>query len=105
MGVQKKEHNRKEREGKTGDGMGNVKTKGTNFYRYGLQSLCAGVDMHGYTDSFVVTRKRSSSSSASQMAKPSAMPRETSPRLLSTRTAQRLSPVSSPTGSGSTTRE
>ena len=28
MGVQKKEHNRKEREGKTGDGMGNVKTKG-----------------------------------------------------------------------------
>ncbi|KAI4606577.1 GTPase required for pre-60S ribosomal subunit nuclear export and maturation [Alternaria ethzedia] len=33
MGVQKKEYNRKEREGKTGDGMGNVKTKGANFYR------------------------------------------------------------------------
>jgi hypothetical protein len=34
MGNQKKEANRKEREGKTGDGMGNVKTKGENFYRY-----------------------------------------------------------------------
>ncbi|EAT91611.2 GTP-binding protein [Parastagonospora nodorum] len=33
MGTQKKEKNRKEREGKTGDGMGNVKTKGENFYR------------------------------------------------------------------------
>ncbi|KAH6851711.1 Nucleolar GTP-binding protein 2 [Alternaria tenuissima] len=33
MGVQKKEKVRKEREGKTGDGMGNVKVKGTNFYR------------------------------------------------------------------------
>jgi hypothetical protein len=41
MGVQKKEFNRKEREGKTGDGMGNVKTKGTNFYRYVSHSLCA----------------------------------------------------------------
>lgn len=34
MGTQKKEKNRKEREGKTSDGMGNVKTKGENFYRY-----------------------------------------------------------------------
>lgn len=33
MGSQKKEKNRKEREGKTGDGMGNVKVKGENFYR------------------------------------------------------------------------
>ncbi|KAF1830953.1 NGP1NT-domain-containing protein [Decorospora gaudefroyi] len=33
MGVHKKEKSRKEREGKTGDGMGNVKVKGTNFYR------------------------------------------------------------------------
>ncbi|KAH8707068.1 NUC091 domain-containing protein [Phaeosphaeriaceae sp. PMI808] len=35
MGTQKKEKNRKEREGKTGDGMGNVKVKGENFYRSG----------------------------------------------------------------------
>jgi nuclear GTP-binding protein len=35
MGTQKKEKNRKEREGKTGDGMGNVKVKGENFYRTG----------------------------------------------------------------------
>lgn len=34
MGTQKKEANRKERQGKTGDGMGNVKVKGENFYRY-----------------------------------------------------------------------
>ena len=33
MGTQKKEKNRKERQGKTGDGMGNVKVKGENFYR------------------------------------------------------------------------
>ena len=34
MGTHKKEANRKERQGKTGDGMGNVKVKGENFYRY-----------------------------------------------------------------------
>jgi nuclear GTP-binding protein len=34
MGSGKKEANRKERQGKTGDGMGNVKVKGENFYRY-----------------------------------------------------------------------
>ncbi|KAF1914090.1 NUC091 domain-containing protein [Ampelomyces quisqualis] len=33
MGTQKKEKSRKERQGKTGDGMGNVKVKGENFYR------------------------------------------------------------------------
>ena len=34
MGTGKKEATRKERQGKVGDGMGNVKTKGENFYRY-----------------------------------------------------------------------
>ncbi|KAI5290046.1 GTPase required for pre-60S ribosomal subunit nuclear export and maturation [Ascosphaera acerosa] len=34
MGTGKKEANRKVRQGKTGDGMGNVKVKGENFYRY-----------------------------------------------------------------------
>lgn len=34
MGVHKKEKSRREREGKAHDGMGNVKVKGTNFYRY-----------------------------------------------------------------------
>ncbi|KAF2751897.1 NGP1NT-domain-containing protein [Sporormia fimetaria CBS 119925] len=33
MGTHKKEANRKVRQGKTGDGMGNVKVKGENFYR------------------------------------------------------------------------
>ncbi|KAL0934723.1 nucleolar gtp-binding protein [Colletotrichum truncatum] len=33
MGTGKKEANRKVRQGKTGDGMGNVKVKGENFYR------------------------------------------------------------------------
>lgn len=34
MGTGKKESTRRERQGKTSDGMGNVKTKGENFYRY-----------------------------------------------------------------------
>jgi len=34
MGTAKKEASRKVREGKTSDGMANVKTKGENFYRY-----------------------------------------------------------------------
>lgn len=34
MGTAKKEKARKERQGKLGDGMNNVKTKGENFYRY-----------------------------------------------------------------------
>jgi hypothetical protein len=42
MGTQKKEKNRKEREGKTGDGMGNVKVKGENFYRYAVCATGAG---------------------------------------------------------------
>jgi len=33
MGTGKKEAARRERQGKTGDGMGNVKVKGENFYR------------------------------------------------------------------------
>jgi nuclear GTP-binding protein len=33
MGTGKKEANRKIRQGKVGDGMANVKTKGENFYR------------------------------------------------------------------------
>lgn len=33
MGSGKKEAARKERQGKTDDGMGNVRTKGENFYR------------------------------------------------------------------------
>lgn len=33
MGTGKKEAARKERQGKVGDGMANVKTKGENFYR------------------------------------------------------------------------
>lgn len=60
---------------------------------------------HTFTNSFPAMRRRSRSLSASQTARLSATPRETSPRLLSTKTAMRLLPVSSPTGSGSTTRE
>jgi nuclear GTP-binding protein len=33
MGTGKKEASRRERQGKTGDGMANVRTKGENFYR------------------------------------------------------------------------
>jgi hypothetical protein len=34
MGTGKKEAARRERQGKTSDGMANVKVKGENFYRY-----------------------------------------------------------------------
>ena len=34
MGSGKKEAARRERQGKVGDGMNNVKVKGENFYRY-----------------------------------------------------------------------
>lgn len=39
MGTRKKEKTRKERQGKVGDGMNNVKTKGENFYRYRFNPL------------------------------------------------------------------
>lgn len=39
MGSGKKEAARKEREGKTNDGVGNVKVKGENFYRWVQQIL------------------------------------------------------------------
>lgn len=38
MGTGKKEKTRKERQGKVGDGMSNVKTKGENFYRSAKQA-------------------------------------------------------------------
>ncbi|EZF25707.1 hypothetical protein H112_02020 [Trichophyton rubrum D6] len=38
MGTGKKEASRRERQGKSNDGMGNVRTKGENFYRYELFS-------------------------------------------------------------------
>lgn len=34
MGTGKKEATRRTRQGKTGDGMANVRVKGENFYRY-----------------------------------------------------------------------
>lgn len=37
MGNGKKEAERKIRQGKVGDGMANVKTKGENFYRYACE--------------------------------------------------------------------
>lgn len=101
MGTQKKEKNRKERQGKTGDGMGNVKVKGENFYRYAFWRI--RVCLHTKTNFSTDLRRRSRSSSASPTARPSAMPRETSPKLLPTSRARRPSPASSPTGSGSIT--
>lgn len=44
MGTGKKEATRKERQGKVGDGMGNVKVKGENFYRYVLSHAVLHVD-------------------------------------------------------------
>lgn len=39
MGTGKKEAARREGQGKVGDGMGNVKVKGENFYRYAAAVL------------------------------------------------------------------
>ena len=39
MGTGKKEAARKVRQGKVGDGMANVKTKGENFYRYAFDHI------------------------------------------------------------------
>lgn len=41
MGSHKKEATRKVRDGKSTDGMANVKVKGENFYRYGYRQLPA----------------------------------------------------------------
>jgi nuclear GTP-binding protein len=43
MGTGKKEAARKERQGKGGDGLDNVKVKGENFYRYALEGLSSDV--------------------------------------------------------------
>lgn len=43
MGTGKKEAARKERQGKVDDGMGNVRTKGENFYRYVSHLLLVGL--------------------------------------------------------------
>lgn len=40
MGTGKKEATRRVRQGKTGDGLGNVRVKGENFYRYFITSWC-----------------------------------------------------------------
>jgi len=45
MGTGKKEATRKERQGKGGDGLGNVKVKGENFYRYVYHHISSLVTM------------------------------------------------------------
>lgn len=47
MGTGKKEAARKERQGKTSDGMGNVKVKGENFYRYATRPRGTVVHLKG----------------------------------------------------------
>lgn len=39
MGSGKREATRRDRQGKVGDGMGNVKVKGENFYRYVISPI------------------------------------------------------------------
>lgn len=105
MGSGKKEAARKERQGKTGDGMGNVKVKGENFYRYAQQLHCTALQLarNAPANTPTALRRRSRSSSASLTARPRGTPPETLPRPPHTSRARRPSPASSPTGSGSTT--
>lgn len=51
MGTGKKEAARRTRQGKTGDGMGNVRVKGENFYRYVLwMKIFFSVSKHANKD-------------------------------------------------------
>lgn len=52
MGTGKKEAARKVRQGKTGDGMANVKVKGENFYRYVMPAkfIFSHKKFHGVND-------------------------------------------------------
>jgi nuclear GTP-binding protein len=59
MGTGKKEANRKVRQGKVGDGMANVRTKGENFYRYALCALLS-VKKKCLADLMEEMRRRSS---------------------------------------------
>lgn len=47
MGTGKKEQARRERQGKTGDGFGNLKVKGENFYRSAKRVKALNVRTHG----------------------------------------------------------
>ena len=47
MGTGKKEKSRKAKDGKVGDGMGNVKVKGENFYRTGKQAKTLNILKEG----------------------------------------------------------
>lgn len=47
MGTGKKEATRRVRQGKTGDGMGNVRVKGENFYRYVVGRVSPGNETNG----------------------------------------------------------
>lgn len=55
MGTGKKEANRKIRQGKVGDGMANVKTKGENFYRF----VFSGIHLFCGTNKIEALRRRS----------------------------------------------
>ena len=58
MGTDKKEAARKERQGKVGDGMNNVKTKGENFYRYVREVRSVVVLYNKAADKTSVGRRR-----------------------------------------------
>ena len=60
MGTGKKEATRKERQGKTSDGLGNVKTKGENFYRYVRISLIMAVPFQNLSLSQMTEMRRRS---------------------------------------------
>lgn len=46
MGARKKEASRRERQGVSSDGMGNVKVKGENFYRYFARKITASKETY-----------------------------------------------------------
>lgn len=55
MGTGKREAARRERQGKTSDGMGNVRTKGENFYR-SVRIPTTALCLRQYTNIFALDR-------------------------------------------------
>jgi hypothetical protein len=110
MGTQKKEKNRKERQGKTGDGMANVKVKGENFYRSGkkvkvLKRLTDGKAQRNAKGDitvrhFLLDCERLRHAPHFEYTCSNNLQR----KQHRTKTEKRPLPALSPTGSGSTTR-
>ena len=77
MGTGKKEATRRERQGKTGDGMSNVRVKGENFYRYASKIWESAASDANSTSEML---RRSRSLTCTRRVNHNEMPKEISPK-------------------------